>query len=634
MRRIHLLLGALIAGAVALPVSRIWLTGTPPPPPATAAFDVKRRYWSERVKKDPSDVPAYVALGELEEREGYYLSARRRLLAARALGAPDSRVSPPLGRALSHLAREEEAQVELEKAARLFPDALEPALNLAGFFVDARQSGRARDLLRDWVRAHPDFADRDGLERLALALLSCGDETGADRMASKLVEIAPQDPGALSLAARCAFDAGDAPRAQRHLEALLPDAPDPAAAQYLYGLILQRQKKHDAALKAWQTANQLNPAAPDLYEKIGQEYARRGDWKRAAFALDRVASVDQGYPAAVRAARACEKAGRAADAAYWDAVAMGLRGEFAKALELSRAAARTSDPERRRRADTARAEALRGLKRTAEYVRTIEEITRAGTADDLLLRAYAYYQAETQQSLVQRLECLRQAAALAPERRAAISLQIAEQLRRTGRRDEAEKEMEAALAVAPDDPELVRTLGGFYLDRADRGERLAKATTLSEKAVRLTPDDEQAWLQLGQCHAARGDLARAAACLEHVVDLEPGFGPGYLELARVYARIGDRDGNKEMMRLYARYVAFQQKHETLQTRARSPKASIADIAAFADLLLGAGDFEGATAEYQRIMARTPKDPKVRRTLRQLYLRTGRHEQLLALEGDR
>ncbi|MFM7320139.1 MAG: tetratricopeptide repeat protein, partial [Armatimonadota bacterium] len=588
--------------------------------------------WNERIAADPSDIGAYLSLAAVEEKEGFHLSARRLLRAARALGAPDSATCGPLGRVLSHLAREDEARVELEKARSLAPDALEPTLNLAGFHVDARRPREAVTVLRTWIEAHPSHNAPEELQRLVLALLSCGETAGADRMAANLIAAAPNDPAALSLAARCAMDAGDAKRALSHVEKMLPSAPDPAGAQFLRGLILQRLGRHDDALAAWQEANRLNPTAPDVYERIGCEYARRGDWKKAAYALDRIATIDQGYPAAVRAARACEKAGRTADGAYWDAVALGLRGEFRQALSMARRAVALADASGKRRARTAEAEALRGLKRFPEFVRTIEAATTEGTVDDLLLRGYAYYQAETPETLRKRIDVLRQAAQLAPEQQAAIRLQIAEQLRRTGRRDEAEREMETALAASPDDPELVRTLAGFYLDRADRDDRLRKALALSEKAVALAPDDERAWLQFGQCLAQWNELGRAARCLEHVIDLEPGYGPGYLELARVYARMGDKDSNAEMLALYQKYVKFEQRHDTLQTRARGPKASIADIEAFAELLLEAGDLGRATSEYERIMARTPSDKAVRSRLKRLYARLGRTEQLLALES--
>jgi len=622
-----------VLAAIALPASRFWLAG-PPPPPSTASFDLKRRYWMDRLKNDPSDVEAYVSLGSIEEKEGFYLSARRRLLAARALGAPDRKISAPLGRALSHLAREEEARVELEKAAALAPDALDPVLNLAGFHVDARRSRQASEVLRLWVKAHPDYNDPVGLERLVLALLACGETVGADKMATRLVEVTPDAPGALSLAARCALDNGAPDRALKHLEKFLPSAPDPAAALYLKGLILNRLKRFDDALASWLEANRLMPGAPDVVERIGLEYARRGDFKRAGVALDQIATVDQGYPSAVRAARALEKAGRPEEAAYWDAIALGLRGDFQAALTMARKAAETTDPIKRRRARTAEAEALRGLKRIPEFVRTIEDATTGGSVEDLLLRAYAYFQAESPQTLPKRLACLRAAAEKAPQQRAAIALQVAEQLRRTGQRDAAEKEMEDALAVAPDDPELVRTLGGFYLDRVDKGERLAKATRLSEKAVALSPQDEKAWLQLGQCYVAKGDLARAAQCIEHVIDLEPGYGPGYLELSRVYARIGDKDGSNDAMALYRKYVGFEQRHDLMETRARSPKATVVDIRAYAELLIEAGDLSGATSQYERIMSKNPKDKPTRNMLKQLYARLGRTEQLAALEADR
>lgn len=632
--RLQFLSGILLASGITLSIWTFVINGKGSPPSTSASFEVQRKYWSKILRDDPSDVNAYITFGTLEEREGQYISARRHLLAARSLGASDTKVSAVLGRIYSHLALESLAQVELEKAFGLAPDNVDSVLNLAGFHVDARRTGTARNLLNSWVDTHETYTYAAGLERIIMAFISCGDEKSADKLAKRLLVSAPNDPGALSLAARTAMDVGDAQRAKIYLAKLLPIAPDPAGAQFLYGLILNRLKDYDGALAAWRTANTLNPAAPDVYERIGKEYARRGDFKKAAFALDKVASVDQGYVAAFRAARASEKAGNVDDAAYWDATALGLRGEFERALVIARRATQTKDPSKKRRALVAVAEAYRGLKKTADYVRTIEDATREGTVDDLLLRAYAYYQAETKESLPKRLVCLRKAAELAPDRRAAISLEVAEQLRRTGNRDAAELEMEEALKVAPDDAQLLRTLGSFYMDRADNPERIKKAVAASEKAVKLAPLDEQAWLQLGQCYLTINQPMKSIQCLEHVIDLEPGYGPGYLELARVYAKLGDKESNQEMMRLYTKYVSFEQKHDTLQTRARGPKAKSSDIQAFADFLLNAGDLIQAVNEYERILTRNGDDKRARTILKQLYARLGNTEELIALQGSK
>lgn len=638
MRRIHLLLGVLVVTGAVLPIS-LWLRRKPAPPPSSAPLEMRYRYWQERLKKDVSDIDAYVHLGTLKESQGFYFAARRHLLAARALGAPDTQISGPLGRALSHLAQEPEARVELEKAMALAPDSVEPVLNLAGFYsdqsgssLDSRGQDEAKRVLNEWIARHPDIQDSEVLERLTLALLACEDEKNAYTLALKLIDVAPGEPGALSLAARCAFSAGDLTKARSFMEKLLPVAPDPIGAYFLYGLILQRQKNYDAALKAWQHANALNPFALDLYDKIGQEYARRGDFKRAAYALERIANSDQQYSSAMKAARAYEKAGIPERAAYWDAVAAGFLGDFEKALTLAKQAAASKQPDLRRQGLIAVAEAYKGLKRNAEYQKTIEEVTAPGTVEDLLLRAYAYQHLETPETLEKRLVCLRQAAEKSPEQRAAITLQVAEQLRRTGRRDEAEAEMEKALQTQSDDPELVRRLAGFYLERSALGERLQKATQLAEKATQLAPQDEQAWLLLGQCYAARNELAQAAACFEHVIDLEAGYGPGYLELARVYAKQGNAEGNRQMMQLYSRYVALLQKHETFKTRARSPKATYEDMVNYARILLAAGDLEGAMGELERALRKKPDSTKVKQVLKRLYVRLGHSEQLLSLEA--
>jgi hypothetical protein len=89
------LLGAL------LPLSRKLLFSKPVPPPASADIEVQRRFWKERIQRDVADKDAYLQLGIVEEKAGYFVAARRALESARALGVPDAQVSGPLGRALT-----------------------------------------------------------------------------------------------------------------------------------------------------------------------------------------------------------------------------------------------------------------------------------------------------------------------------------------------------------------------------------------------------------------------------------------------------------------------------------------------------------------------------------------------------
>ena len=88
---------------------------------------------------------------------------------------------------------------------------------------------------------------------------------------------------------------------------------------------------------------------------------------------------------------------------------------------------------------------------------------------------------------------------------------------------------------------------------------------------------------------------------------------------------------QEMMKQYQKYVLFEQKRQTLRTRARRSDATPADITAYADLLMNMGDTSGALAQYENAYGLNPKDAALRTTLKILYRRLVLTERLAQLE---
>lgn len=624
-----LLCAVLALALVVLALTR-WLGRKPPLPPQSASNDVKVRYWQERLKNDVTDKEAYLNLGILEERTGFYFSARRHLEAARTLGVADARICGPLGRALTHLSELELGLKELQKAVELAPGKWEPVANLAGFYVNNRGSAKANEvLLRFWDGVEHASLSSQELERLSLAFTECGNNKSAYEVAKLLVERDPERTGGQILAARAALASNELEAARTYAETALKATPDESAALYFYGLILNQLKDYDGALKVWQKANALNPSAPDIWERIGIEYARRGDFKRAVTALERLAIGTPEVGRSLELVTAYQKLGDRDNAAYWEAVVAGLQRNYPLALEKAKLAAASPDPYKHRRGLTAMAEAYLGMGKKKEYAQTIFEATKKETVEDLVLRLRAH---EVLDQYPERLACLDKIIALDPQQEASVRAHRSEILEKIGRLDDAEKEQARALELEPENVEYAKGLAALYFARNSVGGRLDKATALYEKVVAKAADQDDVWMALGQCYAAKNQLARAARCLEHVIDLESGNGPAYLELGRVYARSGNKAGSQEMLKLYQKYVSFEQKRLTLQTRARRTDATPAQVLEYADLLLNMGNTIDAIAQYERAYALDTKDASLRNTLRILYKRTGMTQKLAGLEN--
>jgi tetratricopeptide (TPR) repeat protein len=629
-RNLPTLLALLVIAVILLGLTRWFLFRKPPLPPHAASPEVQRRYWQDRIKQDVSDRDAYLNLGILEEKNGFYVSARRNLESARTLGVPDTEISSYLGRTLMHLAEPEKAQQEMEKAISLFPKKWETVANLSGFYINNNNITKANEVLGTfWNCVERKVLSQSELERLTLAFLECDNPKSALEVARFLVEKDTLYPGGQILVARCAFATKDDLLARTAVEAALKATPDESAALYFYGLVLQRLKDYDGALTAWQKANTINPSASDAYERIGEEYRRRGDFLKAAHALERIALADSQISSAAKVAELYMQAKEPVDAAYWEAVVAGLQQNYPKALEFAQKATQTANPIKKRRGLSAVAEAYRGMEKREEYLTTVLQATAAGTVDDLLLRAHTYDILEKYQL---RLDCLQQIIQKDPQQEVAMRYERALIFEKMGSRDESEKELERAVVLNDKNAQCMQELARIYLLRSSVDGRLDKATALIEKSVALNPDQESSWLTLGQCYANKNMLGKAARCIEHAIDLEAGNGPAYLELSRVYARSGNTKGSQEMMQQYQKYVAFEQQRQTLRTKARRKDATATDLTAYADLLMNVGDANEALRQYEKAYEKNTQDKALKNTLRILYKKMSLPERLARLEG--
>jgi Flp pilus assembly protein TadD len=111
-------------------------------------------------------------------------------------------------------------------------------------------------------------------------------------------------------------------------------------------------------------------------------------------------------------------------------------------------------------------------------------------------------------------------------------------LERIGRWPDAERDLQEALKLQPDEPELLNYLGYSWIDR---GERLKEAMAMVEKAVGLNPRSGAMVDSLGWAHYRLGDYAKAVEVLEEAIELEAGDPEINNHLGDAYWRVGRRD---------------------------------------------------------------------------------------------
>jgi tetratricopeptide (TPR) repeat protein len=109
---------------------------------------------------------------------------------------------------------------------------------------------------------------------------------------------------------------------------------------------------------------------------------------------------------------------------------------------------------------------------------------------------------------------------------------------RLGRWDAAEVDLQKALEMRPDEPELLNYLGYGWIDR---GERLEEALGMIQKAVAANPRSGAIVDSLGWAYYRLGDHKKAVEILEQAVELEAGDPEINNHLGDAYWMVGRKD---------------------------------------------------------------------------------------------
>jgi Flp pilus assembly protein TadD len=111
-------------------------------------------------------------------------------------------------------------------------------------------------------------------------------------------------------------------------------------------------------------------------------------------------------------------------------------------------------------------------------------------------------------------------------------------LEKLGRWSEAEADLQTALKLRPDEPELLNYLGYSWIDR---GVRLKEAMAMVQKAVDADPRSGAMVDSLGWAYFKLGDYKHAVEKLEEAVELDAGDPEVNDHLGDAYWKVGRRD---------------------------------------------------------------------------------------------
>lgn len=238
------------------------------------------------IDRNPKSFQLLTLAGGVFFLDGKYLNSAIAMKKAEALAPLDDRSRFTLAMAYVTLNRRDWARPELEQLARSDPaNALYPYW-LSRLDYDAMNYGRAVSEVQKALELNPDFMK--GYDQLGLSDEGLGKYDEAIEAYRRAVRLNEKDrpcsPWPSQDLAALLIKLDRLPEAEESLKQSLQCDPRFPRAHYQRGVLLEKQKKHDAAVAELQQAASLDPKYAEPYYALGQIYKRQGDPGKAAAA--------------------------------------------------------------------------------------------------------------------------------------------------------------------------------------------------------------------------------------------------------------------------------------------------------------------------------------------------------------
>jgi superkiller protein 3 len=179
----------------------------------------------------------------------------------------------------------------------------------------------------------------------------------------------------------------------------------------------------------------------------------------------------------------------------------------------------------------------------------------------------------------------------------------------------AAEEMKKAIAKSPQDFRLYLTLGRHYNDfyqiTQDK-EKLELAESYLEKAIELSPRNQQGYWTLAQTRLIQGKAAESITLMQKAVDLEPRFAQSHWYLAMTYRAVGD-------------FKMAAEKVKDAEKAGYNWKATLGDLKKVIEIYQNLQDDEKLVELYSLAIQKDPQNAHFRAGLAVAYANLGQFE---------
>lgn len=450
-----------------------------------------------------------------------------------------------------------------EKAAAGGAQALVAEFMLGNAYLQVHRDEKAVETFAALFQVPPDSAAARVLT--AGMMLRAQLATGAATEAGRALEIDPHIPQAHYILGEAALARGDGGKAVAEFQKEIEANPSFFTAYYRLGAAYENRGAWDDAISVLERSIWLNPNHSGPYALIGKAYLKRGDLDDAEGALRHALQMDPQDKAISQlleqtAAKPPVRISPTPDPspqppaptppspdpnpAYLHGVASYRQHDYAAAAKALKEAVPAMPENSLQYRETlqmiGRSEYLAG--HIPQAIPWLEKARAAGARNNELFFVLG-------NSYLQAHEIPKGRAAFAdlfgvPAESGAARLVTAHLLMRLELEDEAQAELEAALAHEPKLPEAHYMLGEIAIYRA----QLDRATDELNREIALNPAFAMAYYRLGDAYTRREDWEHAIPPLQRAVWLDPTYSGPYILLGKTYLKQGDLPEAERMLR--------------------------------------------------------------------------------------
>lgn len=351
----------------------------------------------------------------------------------------------------------------LERAHAVKPDAAQPAMRLANYYLQSGQKDQALTVTRKFLAIDP--TNLQMLDLLGASQLATGDSNGAIDTYSKLASSAPKSALPRIRLASAYLAMKNEKAAVDNLNQAISIDPTGVDAHIMRADLLTRKGKWDEAMQSSAMLQKKHPRSPVGFLLEGEILAAQGKTAQALQRYEQALALNKTTPIMVKVHAAAIRAGKAKEAdarlAKWEAERPGdvelLRYTSERALADKQYPVAIRKLEQIVASQPKDAAALNNLAwayqqvKDARALKTAEQAHALAANSPAVLDTLGWILAERGEN-GKAIPLLRKASSLAPAA-TGIKFHLASALNRSGDKAAAKKELETLLATGKDFPE-------------------------------------------------------------------------------------------------------------------------------------------------------------------------------------